>query len=305
MRLRFVLAQLGSGLRRNLAMAVSVVLVTFISLGFVGSAALLQLQVGKAKDDWYDRVEVSVFLCPAGSTSTPTCSEGEVTDDQRETIRGILESEGLSSYVQTVYEESKDQAWEAFQERFGSEDWAQQITAEQMQSSFRVKLVDPEQYQIVYDELSGRQGVQQVMDQRSILEPLFLVLNRATFISVGLAVLMTVTAVLLITTTIRLSAMSRQKETSIMRLVGASNLFIQLPFMLEGAVAALLGALLAVGGLWLGVRYLVEDWLSQSVQFVPFIDTGDVMAIAPFLLAIGILLAAISSVVTLSRYTKV
>lgn len=304
MRIRFVLSQIGNGLRRNLAMAISVVLVTFISLTFVGAAVLLQMQVDKAKDDWYDRVEVNVYLCPAGEPSQQ-CPDGEVTEEQIEEIRGLLESDALSAYVQTVYLETKEQAWAAFQERFGDQEWAQRITEEQMQYSFRVKLVDPEQYQLIYDELSGRPGVQQVIDQRSILEPLFLVLNRATLISVGLAVLMTVTAVLLITTTIRLSAMSRRRETEIMRLVGASNFFIQLPFMLEGAIAALLGAALAVGGLWLGVHYIVEDWLAESVRFMPFVDTSDVLTVAPILLAIGIGLAVVSSLVTLSRYTKV
>lgn len=304
MRARFVLSQIGNGLRRNLAMAISVVLVTFISLTFVGSAVLLQMQVGKAKDDWYDRVEVNVYLCPAGE-ATQSCPDGEVTEDQIDELQGLLESEALSPYVERVYLETKEQAWESFQDRFGDQEWAQRITEDQMQYSFRVKLVDPEQYQLIYDELSGRSGVQQVVDQRSILEPLFLVLNRATLISVGLAALMTVTAVLLITTTIRLSAMSRRRETEIMRFVGASNFFIQLPFMLEGAIAALLGAALAVGGLWLGVHYIVEDWLAESVRFMPFVDTADVLTIAPLLFAIGIGLAVISSLVTLSRYTKV
>ena len=78
MRLRFILSEIGIGLRRNLSMTISVVLVTFVSLTFVGSAALLQLQIGKMKDDWYDKVEVSVFLCPATSPE-PTCAGGEVT----------------------------------------------------------------------------------------------------------------------------------------------------------------------------------------------------------------------------------
>ena len=90
-----------------------------------------------------------------------------------------------------------------------------------------------------------------------------------------------------------------------MRLVGASNLFIQLPFILEGAIAALLGALLAGGGLWLGVRYLIEDWLADSLTWVNFVNTADVLTITPILIGIGIVLAAVSSLVSLSRYTKV
>ncbi|SED74627.1 permease-like cell division protein FtsX [Ruania alba] len=304
MRLQFVLSQIGNGLRRNVAMAVSVVLVTFISLTFVGAAVLLQMQISNMKDDWYDRVEVSVFLCPEGS-SAPTCAGGEVTEEQIETLEGVLTSDGLSPYVEEVFVETKEQAYASFQEQFGDQDWAQRITEDQMQVSLRVSLVDPELYQVVADEITGRDGVEEVVDQRAILEPLFLVLNRATVLAVGLAAVMIVTAVLLITTTIRLSAMSRSRETSIMRLVGASNFFIQLPFMLEGAIAALLGAVLASAGLWLGVRSVIENWLAGSVRWVNFVSTSDVLVVAPLLVAIGIVLAAISSLVSLSRYTKV
>jgi cell division transport system permease protein len=303
-RLQFILSEIGIGLRRNLSMTISVILVTFVSLTFVGAAGLLQIQVDQMKDDWYDRVEVSIFLCPQDSDQ-PTCAGGEATEEQITALREELEGETLAPYVQRVYFESKDDAYRAFQERFADEWWAQGVTADQLQASFRVALVDPEQYQVVSDVFTGRQGVEDVRDQRQVIEPLILVLNRASLLSAGLAAIMLLAAVLLITTTIRLSALSRRRETGIMRLVGASNLFIQLPFMLEGAIAATIGAGLSIAGLWFGVRYLVEDWLAQSVRFVPYIGTDAVWTIAPALLAVAIALAAISSVVTLSRYTKV
>lgn len=304
MRLRFILGEIGHGLRRNLSMTVSVILVTFVSLTFVGSAGLLQLQIDEMKDDWYDRVEVSIFLCPADS-DRPTCAGGEATDEQIDTVRAELESETLEPYVEQVYFESKEDAYVAFQDRFADEWWAQGVTVDQMQASFRVKLVDPEQYQVVSDHFAGRTGVEDVSDQREVMERLILVLNRASLVSVGLAGVMLLAAVLLITTTIRLSAMSRRRETEIMRLVGSSKLFIQLPFMLEGAIAATIGAAMAVGGLWLGVRYLVQDWLADSVRWINYIGTDAVWAVAPTLVVIAIGLATISSVVTLSRYTKV
>lgn len=304
MRLQFILSEIGVGLRRNLSMAVSVVLVTFVSLTFVGAAALLQTQIDLMKDDWYDRVEVSIFLCPQDSP-VASCAGGEATADQIDTLRAELEGEGLADYVEAVYFETKDDAFEAFSERFADEWWAQGVTADQMQASFRVALVDPEQYQVVSDLFTGRQGVEEVQDQRQVIEPLILVLNRSSLVAAGLAAVMLLAAVLLITTTIRLSAMSRRRETGIMRLVGASNLFIQLPFMLEGAIAATLGAVLAVGGLWLGVRFLIEDWLAESVSFIPYIGAESVWAIAPWLVLVAFGLAAVSSVVTLSRYTKV
>jgi len=304
MRLQFILSEIGLGLRRNLSMTISVILVTFVSLMFVGSAALLQTQIGKMKDDWYDKVEVSVFLCPQNSTE-PTCASGEVTDDQKAQIRAALDAPEIKPYVEHIYTETKEQAYDAFQKQFKDQFWASAATVDDMNSSFRIKLADPTQYQVVADVISGKPGVEDVKDQQRLFDKLFTVLNSATLLAGGLALVMLLAAVLLITTTIRLSALSRRRETGIMRLVGASTMFIQLPFMLEGAIAATIGALLAVGGLWLGVGYLVDDWLGESVSWIPYVSTADVLTIAPILIVVAIALAAISSLVTLSRYTKV
>lgn len=304
MRFQFILSEIGIGLRRNLSMTVSVILVTFVSLTFVGAAVLTQAQITKLKGEWYDKVEISVYLCPQGST-TPSCASGEATDDQITAIRDLLKEPDVAGEIESVQFESKAEAWETFSEQFADRWWFESVTEDDMSASFRIKLVDPEQYEVINDVLTGREGVDEVQDQRQIFEPLFLVLNRATLLSAGLAGVMLLAAVLLITTTIRLSALSRRRETGIMRLVGASNFFIQLPFMLEGAIAATVGALMAVGGLWVGVKLLIEDWLGQSNQWVALIDTGDVWVIAPILIGVAFLLAAISSIVTLSRYTKV
>lgn len=304
MRLRFIFSEIGIGLRRNLTMTISVILVTFVSLTFVGVAGLLQAQIGKMKDDWYGKVEVAAYLCPKGSTA-PTCAAGEVTDAQKSNIEAALNSPEVKPYIQQIYFESKQQAYASFEKRFAGDFMASLATADDMNSSFRIKLSDPTKFQVVADVLSGRAGVEEVQDQRQLFDRMFLVLDRATLLSAGLAAVMLLAAILLITTTIRLSALSRRRETGIMRLVGASNLFIQLPFMLEGAIAATIGAALAVGALWVSVRYLVVDWLGSSVQWIPYITTANVSSIAPVLVAIGILLAAISSVVTLNRFTRV
>ena len=304
MRFQFILSEIGIGLRRNLSMTVSVILVTFVSLTFVGAAVLTQMQISKLKGEWYDKVEISVFLCPQGSTK-PTCAAGEATGEQIDAIEGLLAQPDVASEIQSVDFETTDEAGVLFSLDYSYRWWFDALTVDDMSASFRIKLTDPEQYQVINDVLNGRPGVEEVRDQRQVFEPLFLVLNRATLLSVGLAGVMLLAAVLLITTTIRLSALSRKRETGIMRLVGASNFFIQLPFMLEGAIAATVGALLSMGGLWLGVKVLIEDWLGQSVQWIPYITTSDVWIIAPILVGVAFLLAAISSIVTLSRYTKV
>ena len=112
------------------------------------------------------------------------------------------------------------------------------------------------------------QGVEEVKDQLQYLEPLFSALTVATYIAVGIAALMLIAAVLLIATTIRLSAYARRRELGIMRLVGASNRFIQTPFILEGVFAALLGSLLAGAAIIAGVHFGVDQYLRQRVDFV-------------------------------------
>lgn len=304
MRLQFILSEIGLGLRRNLSMTISVILVTFVSLTFVGAAILTQDQIQKFKGEWYDKVEITVYLCPHDSR-VATCADGEATDDQIQDIKEVLESAEVKAEVREVMFESKEDAWTTFEQNFKDRWWFSEMSVDDMNASFRIKLNDPEQYQVINETLTGRPGVEDVHDQREVYEPLFDVLNKATLIAAGLAAIMLLAAVLLITTTIRLSALSRKRETGIMRLVGASTLFIQLPFMLEGAIAATIGAVLAVIALWLGVKYGIEGWLESSMDWIPYVSTNDVLVLAPLLIGVAFLLAAISSIVTLSRYTKV
>ena len=146
MRLRFIFSEVMNGLRRNSTMALSVVLVTFVSLTFVGAAALIQMQLGDLKTDWYGKVEVSVFLCPKNARSAQ-CASGAVTADQQEQIRTVLEDGPVSDLVKKVYFESKEEAFENYK-RQDNQDIAGLLTADQMQPSFRVKLNDPEQFQV-------------------------------------------------------------------------------------------------------------------------------------------------------------
>lgn len=304
MRLRFILSETGKGLVRNKAMAVAVVIVTYVSLLFVGVAALAQIQVNMLKSEWYDKIEVSIYMCATDDRS-PTCDLQEATEAQIDEVRTRLASTDLEPYVEEVFEETKEEAYEAFQQMYGDSALGDWTSADMLQFSFRVKLVDPEQYQIIQEEFAGSPGVSEVRDQRELVEPLFDAIDKAKILSLGLAGIMTVAAVLLITTTIRLSAMSRERETQIMRLVGASNLFIQAPFMIEGALAALLGAGLAVGTLFGGLHLLVNNWLAGSMNWAQVITYQDVLFITPLLIGAALLLALIASAFSLAKYTRV
>lgn len=304
MRLRFIITQAFKGLFSNKAMAASVALVTFVSLLFAGAAILFQEQISNLKDQWYDKVEVSVFMCPLNSDSA-NCAAGEATQEDIDAIKAFLESDEMAGYIETVAFETKAEALENYRKQMEGTAWVEALTEDQMQVSYRIKLVDPQQYQVVADALSGRPGVEVVNDQRKQLEPMFNVLNKFTVISVVLAGVMVFTALLLMPTTIRLSAMSRKNETEIMRYVGASNFFIELPFILEGIISTLVGAILAVAGLWAVVRFFVQDWFASSMQWMNIVDVNDVWQIAPFLVVGALLLAALTSWGALRVYARV
>lgn len=302
MRLRFIFSQVFKGLRANFALSASVTLVTFVSLVFVGAAVLLQDQIESAKNDWYDRVEVSAFLC-APDQNTPQCAGGEATQEQIDALDTFLHSAEMKRYVEEVYFESKEQAYKNFREYLKDSAWVDTVAPEQMQASYRVKLVDPREYDVVRESIEGRPGVDAVIDQREQLEPLFKMLNRFTLIAGALAAVMIVTALLLIPATIRLSAMFRRNETEIMRFVGASNSFIHAPFILEGMLAALIGSLAAVAALWATVEFFVHDWFAGS--WLRIITGHDVLTLAPWLVAGALLVAGLASFLALRRYTRV
>ena len=179
------------------------------------------------------------------------------------------------------------------------------VTADQLPESFRVSMVDPEKYDVINELFSSMKGVDVVIDQRELLEEIFSIINIASVVAIGIASVMIVCAVLLVGTTIRLSAFTRRRETGIMRLVGASKASIQLPFVMEGVIAGLLGALLASGVLWSMAKFFIDGKLAKEYPDTAFISTGEVFMVAPALILLGIVLAGVSSIVTLRRYLKV
>jgi cell division transport system permease protein len=295
MRASFIVHEIGIGLRRNLIMTLAMVITTAVSLGFLGTAILFNQQVSVMKDFWYDKVEVSVFLCGADSEGA-SCANGEVTQDQRQTIRDDLDA---MPQVQRIYYESKQKAYTRFKEQFKNSAIVDNVTADQMPESFRVKLVDPEQFPIIASAFIGRAGVEQVQDQKALLERFFKVLKWVQWFAFGLALLMVVVSVILIVNTIRVAAFSRRRETGIMKLVGASSFSIQLPFLLEGAIAGFLGAALATGSFVLIKALLVDRILAPNFPITRFITWGDVWPSSGTVFVIGVALAAIASFLTL------
>ena len=300
MRARFLVSEVGIGLRRNLTMTFAVIVTTAISLSLLGVGLLANAQVSAMKDYWYDKIEVSVFLCGSLSES-PSCSGAVVTSGQRLAIQQDIQE---MASVESVFYESQSQAFERFQERFKDSAIAANVTADQLPESFRVKLKDPTQFAVIVSAFSGRPGVDVVQDQRSILEKFFKLLEvlRNGALLVGLASVLT--AALLISNTLRIAAFNRRRETGVMKLVGASSWSIQLPFLLEGVISAIIGWGLATG-LLAGLKGVVDSRVAPLLTFTNFFGWNEVWVASGYLLAAGLFVSTVASLITLRRYLKV
>ena len=299
-----VFAEMWQGLRRNSSMVISVVLVTFVSLTFVGAGILMQQQISSMKSFWYDRAQVSVDLCSSVS-SAPNCAGGQASESQREAVEAALQGAVLTPYISEYEFEDQDQAYVNFQQQFAGDPIVSFVEPEYLSESFLITLTDPDQADIIIEQLEGYDGVEAVTDQRQYLESIFALLNVGSLSAIGVAIVMLVAAALLIATTIRLSAISRRREIGIMRLVGASNRYIQAPFILEGIVAALIGAVLASGATLAIAHFFVQGYLGRQLPFVSLIGVPEALLAVPVLLVVSVLLAWVSARIAINKYLKV
>ncbi|MFD4577191.1 permease-like cell division protein FtsX [Streptomyces sp. NPDC058417] len=305
MRAQFVLSEIGVGLRRNLTMTFAVVVSVALSLALFGGSLLMSDQVTTMKGYWYDKVNVSIFLCnKSDAESDPNCAKGAVTDDQKKQIKTDL---GKMGVVDQVTYESQDDAYKHYKEQFGDSPLASSLTPDQMQESYRIKLKDPEKYQVIATAFDGRDGVQSVQDQKGILDNLFGLLNGMNWAARAVMALMLVVALMLIVNTVRVSAFSRRRETGIMRLVGASGFYIQAPFIAEAAVAGLIGGTVACGFLVLARYFIIDNGLalSEKLNLINFIGWDAVLTKLPLILATSLLMPALAAFFALRKYLKV
>jgi cell division transport system permease protein len=293
MRVNFVLSEVATGLRRNLTMTVAMILTTAISLGLMGTGLLIAGMISDMKEIYYDKVQVSIFLTD------------DVSEDQRNAIASQLDA---SPEVASVVYESKEEAYERFRQQFSQQpELVENTPPDALPESFRVELVNPERYEVIAAEFpNGQNGVDQVRDEGDFLDRLFSLLNGARNATIAVAVVQALAALLLISNTIQLAAFNRRNETNIMRLVGASRWYTQLPFILEAALAGLIGALLAVGGLVLTKVLFVDKTLAGPIKagIIPPVDWSAIATIAPVIGAAGVGLAAVAAYVTLRLYVR-
>ena len=306
MQLTYVFSELRTGLRRNVSMTVAVIVTMFISLTLVGLGLLLNAQADKAEEFWGDRLQITVFLCTENS-STANCIDGRATEAEKDAVEEVLKT---NSEVEKYHFETSQEAYDKWRKVYAGDGETQDqvieaIRPSDMAETYWITLKDPREFESIKSEVSGLKGVGTVRDLREVLQPIYYWITAfkvGAFVTAGCLLL---AAILQVGNTIRLAAFARRKEIGIMRLVGASSLYIQLPFLLEALFAALVGVLLAAGAISLFLYLVVYQRLRPNSNLVAWVDWGDGLWTIAAITVIGLALTLIPTLLLTRKYLKV
>jgi cell division transport system permease protein len=288
MRARYVLAEAGLGLWRNVTMTVAMIITMAVSLTMLGASGLLYLQVDKMEQLYYTNIQVSIFLAD------------DITEEQRVALEAQLEADQL---VSSYEYESREEAYEQFRTLFADSPELVEATApESLPESFRLRLVDPERFQEIDERYTGVAGIDEIVDQEELVGEIFTILNAVQTMALVGAAIMATAAMMLVANVIQVAAFSKRREVAVMKMVGAPNWFIQTPFVLEAAVAGVLGALLAFGVLAAGKQFLIDGPLAPLADLLTPVPWRNVLVTLPVLVGIGALVSAATGWITLRFY---
>jgi cell division transport system permease protein len=290
-RLKYIFNEVLVGLWRNVTMTVAMIITMSVSLTMLGASVLLYMQVNQMKDYYYGSIEVSIFL------------DEKITDGQSATIAQTIDQSPL---VASKTYESREQAFEKFKVLWrDSPDFVNSVGPESLPASYRVKLKNPEKYKEFAAQVQGLPGVQDIVDQRQLLDKVFSIFNSIQVMSLVVAAFMALAALLLVGNTIQVAAYSKRREVAVMKLVGASNWFIQAPFVLEAVVAGLIGSILGFVALFVSKVVLLDGRLQALTKILTPIPDGNVWLMLPLLAVVGAGVSAITAWITLRFYLRV
>ena len=315
MQLRYVFTELRTGLRRNLSMHLAVIVTLFVSLSLAGVGILLQQEAKIARSTLGDELKILVNLCTQDDPSnSPNCGSGEVTAEQKQRIEQEIKD---NSEVRSFRYVSKEEGFENARKSGQIPESAISgpnpvVTVEQWPQGYWVTLKDPNEADGITSALVGLDGVSGIKDQRKALGQIFGIMKVLKYGSwIGSAFLL-IAALLQVTNTIRLAALARRREIGIMRLVGASTLYIALPFLLEALVTAIVGVGLAAAALAAFQFWGVERGLAEHVQFLPWVDWTDYFQSLigffpgiPGIVILGPVLTLLPTLLLTRKYVKV
>ncbi|HEX2032277.1 MAG TPA: permease-like cell division protein FtsX [Actinomycetota bacterium] len=290
-RFGYFFRETAMALRRNALVTFAAISTVFISLFLLGGSLLVERQVRLMTGEWASKVEVSVFL-------REDASQAEI-DALGQKIHGIPE-------VQEVYFETKQEAWDNFQELFrDSPALVDNVDPQALPESYRIKLTDPSKFEVIRARLAGEPAVSEVKDEQAVLKKLLAVTSVLRTGVLAVAAIMLLSAAGLIGNTVRMAVFARRKEIAIMKLVGATNWFIRVPFLIEGMVEGLLGGVIAVMAIF-AMKFAFIDPLRGQVGFVhAWIDTPEILFTVPILIGAGVVMAAVASLLAMRRFLEV
>lgn len=296
MRFGFLFNEVLTGLRRNVTMTMAMILTTAISIGLFGGGLLVVRLADQSRNIYLDRVESQVFLTAEVAADDPNCEapackalrERIETRDDVKSVRYLNSDDAYADAIRK-FPEFKDVA-----------------SKDSFPASFIVKLDNPEQSKDFDAAMADQPGVLSVLNQKKLIDRLFAVLDGLSSAAFAIALVQAVGAVLLIANMVQVAAYTRRTEVSIMRLVGASRWYTQLPFLVEAVLAATMGVVIAIVGLIVVRALFLDNALSQFYQahLIARIDYADILYIAPILLLLGAAMAGATAYVTLRLYVR-
>jgi cell division transport system permease protein len=296
-RFGFLLNEVLTGLRRNVTMTIAMILTTAISVGLFGGGLLVVQLADHSREIYLDRVETQVFLTEDLSANDPTCAS-----DPCKALRDKIESRrnDVKSVRFINQQEAYDDAIRKIPEFKGV------AGKDSFPASFIVKLNNPEEHADFDAAMQGQPGVRGILNQKDLIDRLFAILDGLSNAAFAVALVQAVGAILLIANMVQVAAYTRRTEIGIMRLVGASRWYTQLPFLVEAMLAATIGVGIAILGLVV-VRWLFLDRaLRQFYQanLIAKVDYADILYIAPWLLLLGVAMSGFTAYVTLRIYLR-
>ncbi|GII75346.1 cell division protein FtsX [Sphaerisporangium rufum] len=302
MRANFIFSEVWIGLRRNLTMTIAVIVTVAIGMALLGIGLMINAQVGSMSNYWSDKVQLSAFLCKKNDAFEACKGRGAVSAQEKQQLEAQIK--GLPQ-VDRVFFEDQQKAYENFKAAYSSNSvFLNAVRVEDMPESFRVKLKDPNEYKAVYDALAGAPGVSNVVNDQELLDKFFGLMEKLRWAALVVALIQVFAAILLIGNTVRLSAYNRRRETGIMRLVGASNLYIQMPFVMEGTIAGLIGGVISAVMLMLA-KIVLFDGMNNYFVLSTQLTWSEVAQVITLTTVIGVVICIIASFFTLRRYLRV
>ena len=290
-RFRYFFRETLTALRRNALVTFAAISTMFISLFLLAGSLLVSKQVHLIAGEWASKVEVSVFL------------REDASPDE---IRGLGQKIRELREVDRLFFENKQQAYQRFNQLFrDTPALTDNVAPESMPQSYRIKLVDPEQFAVIRARLAGEPAIDEIKDEQQVLKKLFAVTGVLRTGVQAVAAIMLIASAGLIGNTVRMAVFARRKEIAIMKLVGATNWFIRVPFLIEGMIEGLIGAGVAILAIF-AMKVVFIDPLRGQVSFVPtWVGTAEIVQTVPILLAAGVLIAGLASLLAMRRFLEV